>query len=111
MELREHYIDIEDALQRIGGNMDLYVRLLTKFTDSDNITSLENAINTGTIEDATQKAHTLKGTAANLSLKRIAEVALELEQKLKSDLDFTDSFITLKQVYNKTIDYINEGIE
>jgi len=111
MEFREHYIDIDDALQRIGGNMDLYIRLLTKFTDSDNITPLEEALNTGEIEEATQKAHTIKGTASNLSLKKIAEVALELEQKLKSGFDYTDSFITLKQVYNKTIDYINEGIE
>jgi len=111
MELREHYIDIDDALQRIGGNMDLYIRLLTKFKDGDNLTPLEEAINTGTIEDATQKAHTLKGTAANLSLKRIAEVALELELKLKNGLDCADSLTTLKQVYNKTLDYINEGIE
>ena len=111
MENREQYIDVQEAMHRIGGNKDLYIRLLAKFADSDNITSLEEAINAETIEDAVQRAHTLKGTAANLSLKKLAEAALELEQQLKHGSDYSDPFITLKQVYNKTLDYISEGIE
>ena len=108
MENSEEYINVEDALKRVGGNMGLYKRLLTRFTDEDHIGPLEEALNTGNTEEASHLAHTIKGVSANLSLIKLAAVAADLEHKIKGGLDHSDSFSELKQVYVITSDKVAE---
>jgi len=99
------YIDVKDALSRIGGSMDLYKRLLKTFTGGDHIGPLEEALSTGSAE-ASSLLHTLKGVAANLSLIKISALAGELEQKVKNGLDHSDTFAELKHAYYATSDEI-----
>ena len=108
MENSEEYINVEDALKRVGGNMGLYKRLLGRFTDEDHISPLEEALNTGNAEEASHLAHTIKGVSANLSLIKLAAVAADLEHKIKGGLDHSDSFSELKQVYAITSDKVEE---
>jgi len=108
MENSEEYINVEDALKRVGGNMGLYKRLLTRFTDEDHIAPLEEALITGNTEEASHLAHTIKGVSANLSLIKLAAAAADLEHKVKGGLDHSDSFSELKQVYVITSDKIAE---
>ena len=110
MENSEEYINVEDALKRVGGNMGLYKRLLTRFTEEDHIGPLEEALNTGNTEQASHLAHTIKGVSANLSLIKLAAAAADLEHKVKGGLDHSDSFSELKQVYVITSDTIAEII-
>ena len=102
MDINKEYVDVQDALKRIGGSMDLYKRLLNQFTGGDHIDPLEEALNTGAMEDASRMIHTLKGVAANLSLVKLSATASELEHKVKNGLDHSDAFAELKNAYYET---------
>jgi len=108
--LNEEYIDVKDALKRIGGNMDLYKRLLAQFSGGDHISPLEEALNTGELEEASRLIHTLKGVSANLSLIKLRNVSTEMEHKLKDKLDHSECFAELKQVFYTTSQQIAEII-
>jgi len=97
--INEAYVDVQDALKRIGGSLDLYKRLLGQFTGGDHIDPLEEALHSGALEDASRQIHTLKGVAANLSLIKLSATAGELEHKIKSGLDHSESFEELKSAY------------
>jgi len=104
----EEYVDVKDALKRIGGSMDLYKRLLNQFSGGDHINPLEEALSSGAMEDAARLIHTLKGVAANLSLVKLSTVAGELEHKVKNGIDLSDSFAELKNAYLITSQQIAE---
>jgi len=93
------YIDVKDALSRIGGSMDLYKRLLNQFSGGDHIDPLEEALSTGAMEEASKLIHALKGVSANLSLLKLSELSSELEHKVKNGLDHSDTFTELKHAY------------
>ena len=105
---RDEYVNVADALKRIGGSMDLYKRLLNQFTGGDHIDPLEEALNTGAMEEASRLIHTLKGVAANLSLIKLSTIAGDLEHKVKNGIDHSDAFTELKHVYLITSQEISE---
>jgi len=102
------YLDLEDALRRIGGNTNLYKRLLGRFVESNNIEALEGALLRGDMEEAAHLVHTLKGVSANLSLIGIRTVSTDLERAIKAGSDFSAHLAKLKQVFNATLDKISE---
>jgi len=102
------YINIEDALGRIGGNMDLYKRLLGRFLDGNYLEPLNNALNTGDSEEAARLAHTLKGVCANLSLVRLRSLSTDLEQIIKNNQDYLPLLEELKRAYDSTAEKIAE---
>ena len=99
MDINHEYVDVQDALKRIGGSMDLYKRLLKQFSGGDHIDPLEEALSTGAMEEASRLIHTLKGVAANLSLVKISTLSSELEHKVKNGLEHSDTFAELKNAY------------
>ena len=106
--INSELVDVKDALSRIGGSMDLYKRLLNQFTGGDHIDPLEEALNTGAMEDASRMIHTLKGVAANLSLIKVSKLSGELEHKIKNELDHSEVFADLKHAYLETSQAIAE---
>ena len=102
MDVNKEVIDVQDALKRIGGSMDLYKRLLSQFTGGDHIDPLEEALSTGATEEAARLIHSLKGVAANLSLIKLSSAAKNLEDKIKNGLDHSDTFAELKHAYYET---------
>ena len=105
-ETNSDYVDVKDALSRIGGSMELYKRLLKQFVGGNHIDPLEEALNAGAMTEASSLIHTLKGVAANLSLIKLSLTAGELEQKVKNGLDPSDTFAELKHAYMVTSDEI-----
>ena len=105
------YIDVKDALARVGGNMSLYKRLLGRFIEGDPIGDIEGAIQNGNMEEAVRHAHSLKGVSANLSLPKVRAVSLDLEQLLKDNADHEACLTELKQVYKATMEKIAEVME
>ena len=101
MDVNHEFVDVPDALKRIGGSMDLYKRLLGQFTGGDHINPLEEALGTSS-EEASRLIHTLKGVAANLSLKKLSTAASDLEHSIKNGLDHSNAFSELKHVYYET---------
>jgi len=104
------YIDVEDALKRIGGNMGLYKRLLGNFVTGDHIGPLANALNNGDIDEASRLAHTLKGVSANLSLVKLRALSIELENTIKNKTDYSDKLNELSQAFDTTMAKIAEII-
>lgn len=110
MEINKEYIDMEDALKRVGGNKDLLIRLLRQFIDSDFAGQLDKALEEGDLETAGRNAHSVKGTGANLSLPKLTAVSLELEQKIKGGEDYSGSLAIFKEVYAETLKQIEAAI-
>ena len=104
----KEFIDVEDALKRVGGNEGLYKRLLGRFIDGDHFGALESAIQSGDTEESAHLAHTLKGVSANLSLAKVTALSAELEQAIKNGNDYAALLSDLKQAYETTLKKISE---
>jgi HPt (histidine-containing phosphotransfer) domain-containing protein len=106
----KEYIDVDDALKRVGGNMGLLKRLLDRFITGDYFNTLETAMGSGDMEEISRQIHSLKGVSANLSLVKIREISAKMELEVKNNLDCSASFAELKQAYGVTMEKITEII-
>ena len=104
--INKEYIDVNDALNRIGGNEGLYKKLLARFLEGNYLDAICEAIDNGDPEESAHAAHTLKGVSANLSLVRIQTVSMELEHAIKDGSDHTAKLDELKQVFSETLEII-----
>jgi CheY-like chemotaxis protein len=79
-------IDTRDGLERLGGNVGSYLRLLQKFADNQQeaIAAIKQAFAGGDGEQSVRLAHTLKGVAGNIGAAQLQESAAELEATLKA---------------------------
>ena len=102
----EEYVNVKDALRRIGGSMDLYKRLLNQFIGGNHIEPLEEALKSGDTEKASHLVHTLKGVCANLSLVKLADAAVALERNIKEGSDHAGNLEELKAAYSTTSEQI-----
>ena len=77
-------LNTKDALLRMGGNVELFVKLLNKFTvaQATAIDEIRNALSNNQIKDAERIAHTLKGVAANIGATSLSTAAGEIEHIL-----------------------------
>jgi CheY-like chemotaxis protein/HPt (histidine-containing phosphotransfer) domain-containing protein len=75
-------IDFKKAIKRAMGDKEFLKKMLEQFTMSMpvQVQALKAAIEEGNAEILQREAHTLKGSAANLSADNIAAAALRLEQ-------------------------------
>ena len=100
------YIDVNDALSRVGGNMTLYKRLLGRFVDGNLYDELVKTLQNGDIEESARQAHSIKGVSANLSLVKIHALSIELEKMVKESADYSSCMAELKQVFDITLEGI-----
>jgi CheY-like chemotaxis protein/HPt (histidine-containing phosphotransfer) domain-containing protein len=90
--------DKREALARLGGNMALYQDLVKLFIEENRgiADQLRGLLGSGDAAGAAQRAHTIKGSAANLALGGIARIAASLEADLtvaaKRGTDTADLF-------------------
>jgi two-component system sensor histidine kinase/response regulator len=77
--------DCDGALRRVGGNEELYRRLLKSLlhTQSDAIDQLNQALARQGLAEAEHIVHTIKGVAANLGATALADAAACLDAELK----------------------------
>ena len=61
-------ISIASGLGRVGGNKQLYAKLLCKFKDGQEnaVEQIKAALQSGDVETAARLAHTVKGVSGNL---------------------------------------------
>ncbi|MCL2773795.1 MAG: Hpt domain-containing protein [Oscillospiraceae bacterium] len=106
----ENLIDVNDAMVRLGGNKKLYVALLKKFNGEAMLEDLINKLKNGDSAAAAAQAHTIKGLAANLSLKDLKLKAESIELKIKGGEKNIDTS-EIEQSLNQTVGAVNEWIE
>jgi HPt (histidine-containing phosphotransfer) domain-containing protein len=80
------YIDVESALDRVGGNETLLKRLLGKFEHSVDMTGFTAAIDAADCDRAGEIVHTAKGLAGNLSLTAFFETSSRLMDQFRSGM-------------------------
>ncbi|MBN8442167.1 MAG: CHASE domain-containing protein [Thauera sp.] len=75
------------ALQRLGGNRTLFATLASRFESdqSDVIARIARHLQRGERGDAARELHTLKGLAAALGARALAEVAAEAENAVRDE--------------------------
>jgi len=74
-------IEVEEALDRIGGDEALYRRLLDKFAQGhrDAVSNIDAAVAAGDLVAVRAAAHALRGVAANIGASDLAELAEAVE--------------------------------
>ncbi len=84
--LKTEDIDLDAALRRVGGDKDFLKELFNIFVSTypSQIEKLSQAIEEKDHKLAYEVAHTLKGSAANLGLKRVLELAKSIEEDAKN---------------------------
>ncbi|WP_415713520.1 response regulator [Maridesulfovibrio sp.] len=81
-------ININEVLERIGGDMGILVSILRNFKEynANFEKDMQIMLQNKQLKEAGDKAHTLKGAAANISAQELAIATLELEKACKADL-------------------------
>jgi len=76
---------IQDGLTRIGGNVTLYKKILTRFLDDypQARNQIEAALESDDQELAQRLAHTIKGVAGNIGAMELQAAAGEVEKAIK----------------------------
>jgi len=88
-------INVEEGIERLGGNQSIYYQLLKSFKDSYEgfVGSIKELIQNDN-DLAIREVHSLKGAAANLSIPEVQDISKALESELKQETPKnTDSFI------------------
>ena len=77
-------VNVNEALERLGGDKALYDDLLVHFKDSPRYANLVQAIEGDRVDEAFQLAHALKGTAGNLGFTRLFEALTPVVEALRA---------------------------
>jgi len=82
-------LDVSAGLRHLSGDVDRYVCLLGRFaeTHGNDAALLSNLIDGGDLDAARLLAHALKGVAGTLGLKRVQQLASELERGAKPGVE------------------------
>ena len=105
--------DSLSAVNRLGGNTQLYIDMALKFFDNQThiAEQLNEAMTANDLDLAVRLMHTLKSLAGNIGIPSIAELATTLEQTL-TDNQTADSSLVQElhnemAVYNKRFSVLN----
>ena len=105
------YIRVQEGLSRMMNNSKLYARLLSSFKGWEMANTLIQAIQNGDHQKSAESAHALKGVAANLSLSRLTDVVIRVEQLAKSESDANHLVTELQNTMEKTAEAIQSFLE
>ncbi len=106
--------DETEALSRMGGRKDLLLKILRSFLDNATkmINSLEIAITNQNFPDAHLHAHSIKGSAGNISAHKLQDLAriMELEAKAQNINTLKKNLPTLQQLMQEVIELFQKEL-
>ena len=102
------YVNVAEGSARVMNNIKLYVKLITKFRNDNNLNDLDAAIAEGDMVKAQNAAHTIKGVAANLAFAELFKQCLELETQIKGGTVNPAQMETVKTVFAATLKEIDK---
>jgi len=105
-------LSVQAALKNLGGNENLYKKLLNRFVESyEHVPQqVRDALDVGDQQLAVRLAHTVKGVAANLGASSLASVAGDLEKALAANKEYTTLLAQMRDVLHQTIESIHRVI-
>ncbi|MCI9415815.1 MAG: hypothetical protein HFI82_00170 [Eubacterium sp.] len=83
-ELKSLGVNVEEGLKRLNGNEKLYTRLFGSFLKTINANMVSVDFDCTDYTETTEKVHTMKGTAGNLSVTPLYEGYSEILALLRS---------------------------
>lgn len=103
-------LDTEDGLLRVGGNRQLYQKILLKFANSQKgiINTIDELLKEQDYETAKRHAHTLKGVAGNIGAHGLYELARILEVAINNQRPPEEIISGLKEVESELSQILNE---
>ncbi|MCU0594119.1 MAG: response regulator [Desulfobacterota bacterium] len=103
-------ISTVSGLSRVGGNKQLYAKLLRQFRGSQEnaVSEIKAALGSGDRETAGRLAHTVKGVSGNLGAENLYRTAAELEKAIKEGKAKIDSPLTELEIQLRIV---MEGIK
>ena len=84
-ELKSLGVDVEAGVQRLGGNKNLYTRLMGSFVKTINEYYVSTDFDGNAYKEATDRAHAIKGASGNLSITPIFEAYTQIVDLLRKD--------------------------
>jgi HPt (histidine-containing phosphotransfer) domain-containing protein len=103
-------IDVNDGIERVMGNRDLYARMLRRFRNDyqDGALPIRTALASDDMVLAHRLVHTLKGAAGMIGAQRLHARASELEQSLRLETgDFRTQLASLVTEIEKVLQLLN----
>lgn len=109
-KLRDMDAEVDDTLDRLMGDEEMYEEFLHKFPDNQNIIKLRECVDAGDAEQAMKEVHSLKGVALNLGLLPLVDVCMDMlmdfrEGKTESAMQQIDQ---VEENFKKWADVIKE---
>ncbi|MGO9566273.1 MAG: response regulator [Desulfomonilaceae bacterium] len=103
-------ISIASGLGRVGGNKQLYAKLLCQFKDGQEkaVEQIKAALQSGDVDTATRLAHTVKGVSGNLGGDSLYRAAAELEKAIKEGKESLDHPMT---EFSSQLKVVMDGIK
>ena len=77
-------IDAEEAIGRLMGKEHIFLKYLLRFPEDKNYEELLTALSKNDLDGAFRAVHTLKGTASNVGVISVYEIADPLTEKLRA---------------------------
>jgi len=108
------YLDLEETLDRLGLDRDIYLRLLKTFHDrfANAGAHLDTLIGAGDANQIKDYVHSVKGVAGNIGANRLFQAASSLEHSAKSgDLPDAESVLAFKTACEDTLKIIAETLD
>lgn len=84
-KLEDMGAEVDDTLDRLMGDVDLYAEYLYQFPENENIVKLNAAVKAKDCTTAEHEVHTLKGVALNLGFLPLTDACYDMLDKLRSD--------------------------
>ncbi|MBF0502364.1 MAG: CHASE domain-containing protein [Candidatus Riflebacteria bacterium] len=75
-------VNVQEGLDRLAGNAEIYMRLLKEFPKLEELQKIEQALSTKDLKTAQDLTHAVKGLAGNLSIDSLVQTAKALENAL-----------------------------
>lgn len=99
-------LDLDAGLRRLGGNRQILMRLLKKFSanQSSSLDETRHALSVNDSATAARKLHTLKGTAGSIGATRLQQLAATAEQHIR--LNMNQRGIVNDQALNSELDRV-----
>lgn len=105
-KLAPYGIDYDDAMDRMGDNLELFQKLAFKYLTNTNYVDLVAAMEVKDYDAAYNAAHTLKGVSGNLSLNKLYKVAAAVSDALfQGEYQAAESMMPdLKAAHDKAVE-------
>ena len=105
-ELKTKGVNIEEGLERFMGNRSLYEKMLGKFVELIDKSSINTDFDCNNYDDIIEKAHAIKGATGNLSIKPLYEAYTEIVNLLRAKQP-EQSKVVLEGILSVQADIIN----